>query len=478
MSDTEILCIVPPFTYGNYDYLGPKCPNLGIATIAAYLEENGIKVKILDAFALDLTFDKIKEEIKRLRPKHVFIGSVTSTHQTTLKISEIAKEINPNMKVVIGGPHVTNLPESAFPQADYAVLNEGEETALELSQKLLGKKKINIGRIKGIAYLKNGKVKLTEKRHLVIDLNKLPMPAYHLLPMDAYKAYGWFDVGRRFTTMITSRGCPFSCTFCASSENFKHFWRARSAENVFKEMKLLYEKYRIRHIYFQDDDFCVDNERVRQICRMIKEYKMDIYWECLARVVSVNEDILKTMADTGCKGITYGIEVGYEDGWKRINKPITKEQVFEAVRLTQKYHIMTRASFITGFPWESEKEIRKTINFAKELDPDVVFFTTLNPFPGTKLWADYFENDPSLLAEDVTSNSYIIHGAAPVIRTKYLSSEQIEFLNGKAYMEFYLRPRYLIRKLKSIHNFHEFNRSVRSGILLMKLALNRIMKNA
>ena len=475
MSDTEILFIAPPFNYGNFDSLGPKCPNLGIALIAAYLEEKGINVKILDAYGLNLSIDNVKEEIVRSNPKHVFIASAAANHQIALKVAEIVKEINPKMKVVIGGPHVSTVPESAFPKADYAVIGEGEETALELSQKLLGKKKINIKKIKGIAYLEKNKVVINKPREMIADLNKLPMPAYHLLPMEAYKAYGWFDVGRKFSTMITSRGCLFSCIFCASSENFKHKWRARSAKNVFDEMKLLYEKYGIRHIYFQDDEFCVDNNRVKEICRMIKDYKMDIYWECLTRVVSVNDELLKTMADAGCKGISYGVEVGYEEGWKKINKPITKEQVSNAIRLTQKYRILARASFVTGFPWESEKEIRKTINFAKELNPDLVFFTTLSPFPGTKIWKDYFENNPSLFSKGASLNSYIIHGQTPIIRTNYLSPEQLENLNGKAFSEFYLRPKYLLRQLKQIHNFHELKRSLSSGKTLLKIALSRII---
>ena len=319
MKKTEVLCIVPPFTYGNYADLGPKCPNLGIASIAAYLEENNINTKILDAFALDLNFDKIKEEIKRHSPSLALIGSVTATHQTSLKIMEIAKELDKNTKIVIGGPHVTNVPQSAFPQADYVVIGEGEETALELANHILGRNQLKIEEIKGLAYQENEKLKLTEKRPFIEDLNKLPIPAYHLLPMDAYKAYGWLDVGRKFSTMITSRGCPFRCSFCASSKNFEHLWRYRSAQKVFDEMQLLYEKYNIRHIYFQDDEFCVHPGRVKELCSMIKESKMDMYWECLTRVVSVNEELLKTMAEAGCKSVLYGIEVGYEEGWKKMN---------------------------------------------------------------------------------------------------------------------------------------------------------------
>ncbi len=209
MKKVDVLCIVPPFTYGRYTAIGPKCPNLGIASVAAYLEVNNLNVQILDAFALDLDFDAIKKEIVRVSPSLVFVGSVTATHQSALKILALVKEVDPTITTVIGGPHVSNVPQSALPQADYVVINEGEETALELTQYVLVTKKIRKESIAGIAYSHNGVIKETMKRPFIQDLNKIPMPAYHLLPMDSYKAYGWLDVGRKFSTMITSRGCPF-----------------------------------------------------------------------------------------------------------------------------------------------------------------------------------------------------------------------------------------------------------------------------
>src|SRR3989344_8576091 len=151
----KVLCITPPFSYGNYADIGSKSPNLGLALIAAYLEKNNINVEILDAFALDLNMNDIKTEIIKRNPTIIFVGSVTATHQTALNIITIAKELNKNIKIIIGGPHVSNVPDSAFPQADYAVLHEGEETALELTKVLLKRKKKKISKIKGIAYWNN-----------------------------------------------------------------------------------------------------------------------------------------------------------------------------------------------------------------------------------------------------------------------------------------------------------------------------------
>lgn len=202
---------------------------------------------------------------------------------------------------------------------------------------------------------------------------------------------------------------------------------------------------------------------------------MDMYWECLTRVVSVNDDLLRTMSEAGCKSVLYGIETGYEEGWKKINKPITKDMVRKAVHLAQKNHILVKASFVTGFPWEGEHELRQTINFAKELNPEIVFFTTLNPFPGTYIWDQYFRENNTYFAKGADMNSYIYHGADPLIRTKYLTPEQLEYWNGRGYLEFYLRPSYIFKRLKGIRNLTELKRNLVSGKGLLKLAVKRIL---
>lgn len=479
MKKTDIIFVVPPFTYANYGSIASKCPNLGIALIAACCEREGYTVKIIDAFALDLTHAQIQEYIKQQAPSIVFTGSVTATHKTALQILEQAKELDNNIITVIGGPHPSNAPESCFPMADYVVLNEGEETTVELVNYLLKHTNNNLNSIKGLAFISNNIVIKTEKRSFIKNLDALPLPAYHLLPMDAYKSYGWLDLGRKFSSMITSRGCPFRCSFCASSKNFEHLWRSRSAKHVFEEMRLLYEKYNIRHIYFQDDEFCVNPLRVKELCKLIKEYNMDIYWECLARVVSVNDDLLREMASAGCKSIVYGIEVGYEDGWKKLGKPINKDMCRKAIALTKKHGIIVKASFVTGFPWESAHEIKQTIRFAKELNPEIAFFSTLVPYVGSYIYDQYFKNDRSLYVDPNTNtNDQLFHGSSFTIRTQYLTAKELEYWNGKAYLEFYLRPRYIFMRIKSIKNMQDFTRNLRSGKDILEVAVRRIFKKS
>lgn len=473
--NTDILFIMPNFSYGDLEDIGPRCPPLGIAFIAAYIEQIGYNVKILDAFGLNYDLDKVREEIKNQKPKVILVGTMTANHKEGLSIMEAAKEIDSTLTVICGGPHVTNLPESTImkPYVDYLVINEGEITTHELLDMIFKRRQLTLPDIKGIIYKENGQMKQTEKRPFIVKLDEIPMPAYHLLPMDSYRAYGWLDEGRRFTTMITSRGCPFKCSFCISSKNFMHWWRPRSAEKVFEEILLLYNKYGVRHIYFQDDEFLVDHARIKKLADLIVEHKLDLIWECLSRVNHIDEDLLKDMARSGCKSVLYGIETGYEEGFKKINKPITLPMVEQAVRRTQKHGIMVKVTFIIGFPWESEKEIKQTIRFAKKLDADITFINTLNPYPGSYVYQEIVDNNLFVGVGDNWEH-HISHGTTPIIRTKYLTDKQLQYWAGRAYLSVYMRPKFIYRKLCQVRNFKDLRRNVSSGISLMELAVKRL----
>jgi len=290
--------------------------------------------------------------------------------------------------------------------------------------------------------------------------------------MDKYHSYGWLDLGRKFTTMITSRGCPFKCVFCQSSIQAV-YWRQRSAEKVFDEIKLLYDKYDIRHIYFQDDEFCVNHQRVIDICKKIKDSEMDLVWECLTRVNHMDDELLSTMASAGCKSIIFGIETGYEEGFKKINKPITCDMVIKAVRMAQKYGIMVKVSFIMGFPWEGKEEMKKTIKFAKKVNADITFFNVLNPYPQTPIYNEVIANN--LFEQPDNYEGHIIHGTDPLLRTKKLTAKQLRYWSGRAVLEFYLRPSYIFRKLVKVKSFKELKRNLFGGNNYLGVAVKKVL---
>ncbi len=470
---SKVLLIAPPFHYGRLESASPRCPPLGIAYIASYLEREGHTASILDAFALGLTEEQIRSELERARPDIVGITGVTSAFSKMRDIAKMSKEIYPDVPVIMGGPHASIMTQSCFEtgNVDYAVVGEGEITTAELVGKLETGKPVH--NVKGIAYLnKNGKLKLTPKRELIPNLDDLPMPAYHLLPMDAYKPYAVFDVGKKFCSMITSRGCPNFCIFCSSCALWEHKYRTHSAARVMEEMRLLYDKYGIRHFYFQDDEFTIAHHRVEKLCDMIIESKMDVIWECLARVDQMTRPLLQKMAKAGCVDILYGIESGSPKVLEKIKKRISLEQARQVCKWTKESGMWCRATFLMGLPFETKEDMRQTIDFAKSLDLDIAYFNILTPFPNTEVYRMIEEK--KLFSSDADWNRWVSHGKEPVIRTESMTNKEIAEWTGRAYLEFYLRPAFLVNKLRTIKNLQHLKRTAVAGVDLVKISLGWI----
>jgi magnesium-protoporphyrin IX monomethyl ester (oxidative) cyclase len=252
-------------------------------------------------------------------------------------------------------------------------------------------------------------------------------------------------------------------------------WRARSVENVGEEIKLLYDKYRVSQIFFKDDEFTVSQERVEGICDFIVENKLDIIWECLGRVNDVNDKILEKMYRAGCRALTFGIEVGYEEGLKKIRKGFTLNQAKRAIDLTKNHGMISVASFILGFPWEGIDEIKKTIRFARFLNADITEFNMLVPYFGTEIYEIVTEK--RLFVKDYAQKliNYSMHEVNPVIRTEHLTAEQLRYWRGKAYLEIFFNPLSLLRSFKSSISFGSVKRKVLGGVELLTVSLRDML---
>jgi len=193
--------------------------------------------------------------------------------------------------------------------------------------------------------------------------------------------------GKKFATIITSRGCPFSCIFCSSSQLFGKIWRARSPENVIKEIKLLKNKYGVREIEFLDDTFTLNKKRAERICELLIQQNISISWSCSSRVDTINQSLIEKLKKAGCHTIYVGVESGSQEILNIIGKGVTLTQIEKAVNLIKKVNLNSFGSFILGIPGETVKTIKKTINFAKRLSPSFVQFSICTPYPGTKLMA-------------------------------------------------------------------------------------------
>ncbi|KXA99004.1 hypothetical protein AKJ42_03885, partial [candidate division MSBL1 archaeon SCGC-AAA261C02] len=294
------------------------------AYLAPILEDEGHKVKIIDSSTMGYNLEDVKQELKEFSPEFVGISSLTTSIYQAYGVAKAAKELEPDCTTVIGGAHATSAAEEVLgecPHIDIAVRGEGEETLRELVSSK------NLSSIKGITYREDGEIVENEDRKIIRDLDLLPFPAYHLLPMEKYKVGGI-----KYATMMTSRGCPFDCIFCSSSEICGKTWRAKSPERVLDQIRLLKEEYGRREIEFLDDTFTLDNERARKICDLLIEGGLDVSWSCSSRVDTIDNSLAEKLKEAGCHTVYMGIESGVQKILDKLKKGITLEQVKKAVR--------------------------------------------------------------------------------------------------------------------------------------------------
>lgn len=326
----KVLLINPPQTF--YSGSEPPAGNLpiGLMYIAAVLQKNDYKVEILDAFMADSTFQKngatisvgmpserIRQEISTRKPDIVGIaGPFTCQIENTLKISNLTKEVNAEILTVVGGPHVTLVPKEFLKEAksvDVAVMGEGEYAMLDIAEVFEGKKQFSA--IPGIAYRQNGKVRVNQPRPFIENLDLLPYPAYDLVDMEEYlnpKKIGYRSFRDHAISMITSRGCPFNCCFCAVHLHMGREFRAHSAQYVLAHIEYVVDKFKVKNIFFEDDNLTLDLARFAAICDGIIERKIKIGWETPngVRADCLTMPLLKKMKQSGCQSVFVGVESG------------------------------------------------------------------------------------------------------------------------------------------------------------------------
>ena len=432
----KVLLINPPYVNSKYKFIGLVAPPLGIAYIAAVLEEGGVDVKIIDAAALEMEWDTLKKEIENYSPDVVAITALTPTINKALKTAKITKKTCPNANIVMGGYHptftYTELLKNDF--IDIVILGEGEYTMLELVKTL--EKGGDLKEVKGIAC----KDFTTPPRDIIKDIDSLPFPARHLLPMDEYKV---LNIKLPTGTLISGRGCPFNCSFCASSAMHGRKMRFRSAQNIVDEIEHLISDYDAEMIAFMDDTFTLRPERVIEICDEIKKRDLDFFWGCTARVDTVSKSLLKKMREAGCITIFYGVESADQQLLDGMNKKISVDKIRNAFKLTKEADMRTIASVAIGMPGDTKENIEKTINFVKDLDASYAIFSLATPYPGTAFYNEAREND--LIKVNDWSKYTLL---SPVLETVDCSLEELKKLQKKGFRKFYLRPGYILRQLR------------------------------
>ncbi len=445
-------------------------PPLGLAYLAAVLESQGIDVRITDG-SRGLTLSEVVGELKAYTPNIVGISCTTPTFLDAIELAGSVRQALPQATIVLGGAHVTAIPQEAMLEEvfDVGVIGEGEITFLDLVRAIEDKGslgKVDLKEIDGLAFRRDGQVVRTTPRERVKDLDRLPHPARHLLPpLSAYRPTPASYRKLPLAVMMTSRGCPYGCTFCDRGV-FGNYVRGHSPEYVLDEVEELLDRYGAREIRFFDDTFTINPKRVVRICEMILERRLRFPWTCLTRVNTVDKDLLRLMKGAGCWQVLYGLESGDPGMLKRLNKGSSVEQNTLAVQWALEVGLGVRGDFIIGTPGETMESLENTLAFTKRIKLDYAHFNKFVPYPGTELYE-------RLLGEGYQFDSRklppIVDHAAVLHVPDGLTREQVKEFLDRAHREFYLRPSHIIRRLLRTGSWHELVGQARGALAVLGL---------
>jgi anaerobic magnesium-protoporphyrin IX monomethyl ester cyclase len=435
----RVLLLEPPKT--PWEMMGDVvAPPLGLAQLAACLEQADIPVQILDANALGLGWERLKSAIEQVDPDLIGITVYTPYLPEIVRAVCVAREAAPHALIVLGGPHVTFTAEETLetmPQVDVVARGEGDQILVDLARA------VTTGgtweRVPGINFRRNGQVVGTPSAP-PLDVTKLPVPAFHLLPMERYY---WRELGGPFATILTSRGCPFQCTFCSEWPFWRGGWRPYDPEMVVEQLDILVNRYGRRNIWFGDDCFNVDRDHVAAICEGILRRDIDFQWYYQGRadLLVKNKDLMSLTYRAGNRMVQLGIEASSDEQRHELNKRLHTETVEEAIRLLRQYDIFCQGMIIVGVPSDSPRTIEHKVAFAKRLDVDFPVFTMYTLFPGTQAYDEAVANGWIELPANYGQYD-MAHALMP---TQHMTRRQVWLYTGWAFASFYLHPVRLLR---------------------------------
>ncbi len=429
-----------------------------LAYIVAVLEKAGFEVEFLDAVLEELSINDFAEKVKEINPEMVVIECSTPSIEYDLSSAKAIKKILKKAFVVLVGSHPTFFHKEIISENEAIdVICRGEfdftvrDVALVLSQQG------DLRGVKGVTYRDGGSIHVNEDRPLIQNLDELPFPARHIVKSKHYRQ-GTF-AGKHCTAMVSSRGCPYHCTYCLwPGTLYGHRVRARSPLNVVEEIEEVVRDYHIDEIYFDDDSLALDRKRMLEICRLIRERHLKVEWISQCRADSMDEEVVESMKQAGCRYIRFGVESGSQRMLQAMKKGVTLDKIKRAFDLCRRMGIKTQAFFLFGIPGETEDSIRETIEFAKELRPDSAQFAVVIPHPGTELYRICQDNGW------LRYNSWEDFSAGNcLIETEHLSRREIERARIQAYREFYFRPSYIFRTAFKLRNLGDTKSVIKSA---------------
>lgn len=463
------LLLINPFLTTEIDDSSQPTMLLSLPYLAAYLERHNFEVDILDIAGLGfdnisfvtetrkrygLSEEEIVSRIKGYMPELVGITACSTTHADDIhELARIVKSINPEIKIIVGGAHASSSPEAVIKDKniDIVVIGEGEDTLLEIVQQY-DRQRI-FKNIPGTLIRDGENIIKNNPREYIKDLDEIPFPARHLLPMDNYlkilsKGIN-YTMRQRAASMITSRGCPGDCIYCAVKTVWGRKWRGRSPKNIVDEIEELIRKYKIKEIHFLDDSMSVDKKRLMEICDEIIKRRLDIKWATPNGIAIwlMDKLLIKKMEKAGCYRLTFGLESGNRETLNFIGKHYDYDYAKEIIRFANRLGIWTIGTFIIGFPYEKINSIEDTIDFAIDSGLDFAVFYTANPYPGTRLYEHFLKEGL------ITKEERLVNRGA---NTKYFTQKELENIQSQAFSKFLrsriAKPWRLLNKIRSIED--------------------------
>jgi radical SAM superfamily enzyme YgiQ (UPF0313 family) len=457
----KVLFLTPP--RGSWASFGRHfVPNALHAQLAAFLREErsggAVNVEVLDCTASSIDWDGITEKVKEISPDMVFLGEPIHANggvgfiPNLNKAMKMVKDRVPHLKIAVGGVWYPAI----HPYLDFVVVGEGEHTLKELARELESERP-NLKKIKGLAHRESDdQIVVNERRPLIEDLDELPMPAYDLFPMEKYTGFTHIQP---YAEPITSRGCPELCKFCwvwgkfdprKAGKDMSH-WRARSGKKVADELELLEKTYHVKMVYFFDENFNVDRQRIIELCNEMIKRKLTIQWSFLglARHLVRDIDLFPLMRKAGFCSVLLGIEVSSDEELKWLHKGITINEIKMAIQELRKNDIASVGTWMVGLWEDDEKAIKERFAFVDEADPDLAAVGIFHPNAGSPFWHQYHK----LGAIEVTDLRYW-DAHHPVCRTQHLSREELGRLTAWAHREYYSKPERISRLLNGYPSSH------------------------
>jgi radical SAM superfamily enzyme YgiQ (UPF0313 family) len=450
----RVALVNPPALQGVFHH-HPYLP-MGLAYLAAVLEEKGNEVLVLDCIASGVNQEQLKQKLAAFNPDLVGISSMTPMVLSTMMAAKGAKEACPNATVVLGGPHATFMDKEILqnePSVDVIVRGEGELTLAELAQRTVND--VGLNSADGITYRHQGQIVQNPNRPFIQDLDDLPYPAYKHFPLEKYRLFG-----KLFFPVITSRGCPFQCNFCTTSRILGKQYRVRSPKNIGHELEVLKREYGADSFTFYDDTLTLDKKRLYDICDEIKSRKINIPWDCQTRVDQISEEMFAKMKATNCQQVFFGAESGCQTILNAVNKRTTVEQNEAAIKMAKKAGLFVAISIIIGYPGETAEMRKETFEFLRRAEPDDVYLCIATPYPGTEL-----RKEVEGLGYKMSGDWSRYDTTTPVFENPLLSDEEALKLRKEFYDSFY-SPKYALR--------HTFKRNFYSRVMA-RVAMNHLV---